>query len=137
MNIDKYKKDDGYYDEEGCFYGDAEEFLSTKILGFCGCGMPQESLKYVMGALQLIKERVDKDYKQIKAEEDAYYKSDGAKYFMWYFLDNKGFTEHGGSVPGWLTVDGKELLEDITEWLNSEPTPEVSDTTQADSSNQS
>lgn len=42
---------------------------------------------------------------------------------MWYWLDNKGYTEHGGSVPGWLTEEGWKLLEDLEE-LMAEAAPE-------------
>lgn len=38
MYIDKFKKEDGYYDYENhdCFYEDAETFLQSRVLGFVG-----------------------------------------------------------------------------------------------------
>ncbi len=55
MNIDKYKKPDGSYeDPEGCYHEDAESFLQTYVLGFCGCGCPEESLGHIRDVLQHI-----------------------------------------------------------------------------------
>jgi hypothetical protein len=30
-------------------------------------------------------------------------------------IDNKEFTEHGGSVPGWLSKTGKSLLHELND----------------------
>lgn len=123
MNIDKFKREDGYYDKDGCFYEDAESFLQIKVLGFCGCGDPDLSLKHTQIALRQVSnlkelvwekkqtwEEWDKENKKLLGEETGVY-------FMWYWLDTKGFTEHGGSVPGWLTESGYELLEDLDKYF--------------------
>lgn len=123
MNIDKFKREEGYYDEDGCFYEDAESFLQIKVLGFCGCGDPDLSLKHTQIALRQVSnlkelvwekkqtwEEWDKENKKLLGEETGVY-------FMWYWLDTKGFTEHGGSVPGWLTESGYELLEDLDKYF--------------------
>ena len=124
MFIDQYKKEDGfYYDEHGACYEDAEEFICTYILGFCGCGMPDSALEHVYKALQLVAIRHKMKYEEWADKCREVFANHGAEYFMWYYLDNKGFTEHGGSVPGWLTADGEELLSDLTElvkgWENT------------------
>ena len=121
MHIDKFKKEDGYYDEDNCFYENAENFISTGMLGFCGCGEPDEALSYVHKALQIVDDLSRLvhgkkiTYEQWEENNKDEFVNDGAMYFMWYFLDNKGLTEHGGSVPGWLTAKGKELLSDLIE----------------------
>lgn len=121
MYIDKFKKENGYYDQNECYYEDAESFISNGILGFCGCGMPDAALEYVRKALQIVddlKQLVWKKkitYEQWEERKKEVFVNDGAEYFMWYFLDNKKLTEHGGSVPGWLTKKGIELLADLTE----------------------
>ena len=33
-------------------------------------------------------------------------------------LDEKGLTEHGSCIPGWLTEKGKHLLDDLNEYFN-------------------
>jgi len=107
MHIDKYKQADGWYlDEEGVSYEDAGSFLGTKILDFCGCGNPDSALEYVRDVMQNIK---GKDFDSRKY--------DGKEYFVWYYLDNKELTDHGSSVPGWLTEKGEEFLEDLNEYL--------------------
>lgn len=106
MYIDKYKKEDGYYDENDCFWEDAESFLQGKIFGFCCCGNPLYSLKHIHAGLNQVarirsllwegkithKEWVEENKKALGSEN--------ATYFMWYFLYKEGLTEHGGSVPG-------------------------------------
>jgi len=34
-------------------------------------------------------------------------------YFMWYWFDKEELTEHGGSVPGWLTKKGLGMLNKL------------------------
>lgn len=123
MNIDKFKKEDGYYGENDCFYEDAKSFLQNKILGFCGCGDPDLSLKHTQTALRQVsnlKELVwenKQTWKEWDAENKKLLGGETGVYFMWYWLDNKELTEHGGSVPGWLTAEGYELLEDLDEYF--------------------
>lgn len=123
MNIDKFKKEGGYYDEDGVFHEDAESFLQTKILGFCGCGNPELSLKHTQTALRQVynlKELVwekKQTFKDWDAESEKLLGGEASAYFMWYWLDTKELTEHGGSVPGWLSTKGYELLEDLDEYF--------------------
>jgi hypothetical protein len=122
MFIDKFKMKDGSYNKDNCSYEYADQLLGN-MLGFCGCGNPDEALGYVREALQLIdnrKQLVWKDkmtYEQWAADVDKLFPVVGSDYFMWYFLDHKGFTEHGSSVPGWLTTKGEELLADLNELI--------------------
>jgi hypothetical protein len=125
MNIDKYKKEDGYYNEDGCFHQDEESFLQVAILGFCGCGDPQLSLKHVQKGLRQIKNlgelssvKFKQEFEEWEKENKKLLGGETGVYFMWYFLDREGFSEHGSSVPGWLTEKGKELLEDLDELFN-------------------
>lgn len=119
MHIDKFKTDSGYIDSSGCAYDDAESFIASAILGFCGCGDNLSALHYVRSALQLIQDLKTKvwaneiTYDTWRVSVSEVFNSTGAEYFMWYFLDDKQLTEHGGSVPGWLTKKGQELLSDL------------------------
>jgi len=123
MYIDKYKNSDGeYVDESGEVFGDAEAFL-VSALGFCHCGAPDLAIQYVRGALQLVADLKGKvwekemTYEQWSENVRSLFASEGAEYFMWYWLEQKAFTEHGGGVPGWLTPDGEEMLSDLNEFL--------------------
>lgn len=119
MHIDKFKREDGYFTEDNVHYEDAESLIQIEMLGFCGCGNPDDAAEYVRKVLQNIQDR-DKVSKGITFDDwwkqvNELFPINGSAYFMWYFLDSKGFTEHGNSVPGWLTEKGKQLLEDLTE----------------------
>lgn len=121
MFIDKYKKDDCWIDEAGCQYFDAESFIEMGLFNFCGCGQPDSTREYVRNSLQLVSDIKELVWEKKMSYEDwidkknELFKTDEAEFFMWYWLDHKGYIEHGGSVPGWLTEDGKEILSDLNE----------------------
>jgi len=119
MYIDKFKKDDGYYSQDGCFYGTAEDFIQGEILGFCGCGVPEENLRFIMRGLSHIdKERPDNDpgwYDEWVKEGIEIFGNDAVRFFFFYWADKEKLTAHGGSVPGWLADKGRELLSDLVE----------------------
>jgi len=130
MNIDKYKCEDfspeGYKDEKGCHWDDAEEFLQGSVLGFCCCGNPDGNLKYIASVMQHLLTMKDKMWENKMTYDE--WTADGEKigsrtalYFVYYFLDSKGFTEHGCSIPGWLEPDGLEFLEDVIELYDLDP----------------
>lgn len=84
---------------------------------FCGCGKPEDAVKHVHKALQLVSDRTELIIGDGSLSSEEWDKrntelfgSEGAMYFMWYWLENQELTEHGGSVPGWLTAKGEELL---------------------------
>lgn len=71
--------------------------------GYCICGRPEVFLFYLRNYLELVDEK-----------DGAVTKDVWAPY--WYFCDEKGFTEHGGSVLGaWITDRGKEMLKKLNE----------------------
>lgn len=116
MNLSSYKdpNGDGYL-YEGFWYQDAHSLILSGMLGFCGCGRPTDAAQHIRDVLSHVADRKGIDFN----DKAAYPKweaqgrkigSDGALYFAYYFLDDKGFLEHGGSVPGWLTPKGEELL---------------------------
>lgn len=122
--IEKLKKDDSIYypykDENGVSYESNTQYIQIEVLGFCGCGNPDSAMKYVRDALLLVSKKYEIGYSEWKLRVDKLFPILGSEYFMWYFLDNKGFTEHGGSVPGWITDKGEELLRDIAWCLENE-----------------
>ena len=124
MYIDKYKKDDGYYDEDDCYYETAKDFIQTKILGFCGCGRPEDNLEYIRDGLAHINAPRSKNmtheqhsewFKKWVKRGHEIFGNELSRYFFFYWCDKEGLTEHGSSIPGWLTPKGEELLEDLNE----------------------
>ncbi len=130
---DEYKTSDDSYNKEGSDYETLESLIQCGFLKFCGCGNPEDNLLYILGGLELLAERWpilglrDKMnheeweviYNSWFAKNDKYYSNEGAKYFFYYWLDTMSFTEHGGSVPGWLTDTGEELLQLLKEYKES------------------
>ena len=94
----------GYVDEDDCYYDGAVEFVQCCMLGFCGCGDPVSNLKYVLSMLELVARRG-------RGAETA------ADWFFYYWLDANGYTEHGSSLPGWLTPSGRDLIGVLREAL--------------------
>jgi hypothetical protein len=127
MHIDKYQQPDGSYKAlNGNVYEDALAFLHEGVLGYCGCGQPEESLGYLRDVLQhihnlkLLVHENKQTYEEWEEAGKALFATEGAEYFMYYRLDQTTLTEHGGSVPGWLTFTGLSLLEDLNEALTPE-----------------
>lgn len=137
MHIDKYKTEQGdYVFTDECHYDTAADLVQIGMLGFCGCGASEESLSYVRDGLAHINrlreespkqsnghEAWNKWWEQWQADGLALFGNDRARWFFYYWADQKGFTEHGGSVPGWLTDEGRELLSDLNEIINQDQQP--------------
>lgn len=121
--MDKYKKSDGTYEIDEITYDTIEDALMMGVFGFCGCGMPLYTLAYIRDELELIKRQTEwlMENHHITRDvpepmENNYKKKNlGRSYFIWYWFDKMGYTDHGGSVPGWLTDEGESLLECLKE----------------------
>ena len=121
-NIDQYKKEDGYYSEDNCYYETAVDFMQINQFGFCGCGDPEGNLEFIMKGLQHIDRDQPEDRSKFGQWFDKWVKegheifgNEESRYFFFYWADKEELTEHGGSVPGWLTEKGKRVLSDLTE----------------------
>lgn len=108
--------------------GDVPGAFASAVLDFCGCGSPEAALEWVARGLDLIQglRECGEDGRGWNAAYEAWEKrkrehfgSEGAEYFFWYWCDTNDLTEHGGSVPGWLSGRGYEVREDIHEALSS------------------
>lgn len=109
-------------DEEGQqAYELAIDLIQVNILGFCACGNPDDNVQFVYNTLAHVlklKERVwddtnEYDYDEWTKEGLELFGNSQVEYFMYYWLDKEDFTEHGGSVPGWLDEKGYQLMEII------------------------
>lgn len=121
LHIDRYKKNDEYVSDDGDVYEDAESFYQNEVFNFCACGRPDENLEYIRDGLAHIgKERPDgaigeEWVDRWIAEGLEIFGNQKSRYFFFYWADQVGLTEHGGSVPGWLTEFGEETLDDLNE----------------------
>ena len=90
--------------------------MQTHFFNFCGCGNPNSSLEFIRDILIIIKEHGAYSDELSKKLSD-----EGLLYFVLYYLDSKGLTEHGGSVGGsWITEKGEEIIQDINWCLENE-----------------
>lgn len=118
-----YRISDGVYEIDGIIYDTIEDALMMGVFGFCGCGMPLYTLAYIRDELENIErytEWVNENHhitKDIPSPMENNNKEEnlGRSYFIWYWFDKMGYTDHGGSVPGWLTDEGESLLECLKE----------------------
>lgn len=106
MHINKYLTPEGYQSQDGSIYSTPAEFIVGGILGFCICNNYKASLAYIYPILKLIDHQ---DYEQLNNR----FSSEGEKVTMYYLLAALGITEHATFLPGWLSKEGKELLEDL------------------------
>lgn len=95
------------------------------LMGFCVCGRPEDALlraRRIMRVVANLKDLVwtqdlngrHPAYEAWKKQVQELFHGDlGAEYLAWYWLDDKGLTEHGGGVPGWLTDKGERILRDL------------------------
>ena len=120
-----FKKTLSDYAVEGSSSEDATSLLQSQ-LGFCVCGAPEDSLRYILRGLELIEEG-SRDVAEDRAAHEAWLSAHfdrrmehfgtyGAEYFFYYWCDKADLSNHGGSVPGWLTDEGKNLLALLREW---------------------
>lgn len=91
-------------EHEGFGFGALDE--ANIMMGFCGCGIPEENVLYILECLEAINRNAAYD------EMPAICGSNKAYYFMLYWLSKEGLTEHGGGVGGsWLSEKGKNLMD--------------------------
>ena len=113
----------GEIDVEGHWIGNYANYIFTDVLGFCACGMPDEVTKFIRSVLRHVANLQDevwddsnpKTYSEWDADGETLFNNEIMKYFMFYWLDKEGLTEHGSSVPGWLTDKGREILAKLDE----------------------
>lgn len=86
------------------------DFLYT--IGFCGCGQPVSAFKLLRDTL-LYFDSSKKDSEWWKKLDEFLGSKERPGLACWwlYWIDHVGLTEHGGSVPGWLTAKGKEVMK--------------------------
>jgi hypothetical protein len=102
---------------------DEKESAILEMAAFCGCGCPEEAMRFVCSFLDIF----DPDNPDDRWLDDtfkalhSYFQNEGAAYFFYYWMDSRGFSEHGGSVPGWITEKGKRFHVMLREYLSEAP----------------
>jgi len=128
--FDQFLQPDGtYLMPDGSTHSSPQDLLAS-MLGFCGCGAPEQALIFTRDAIKLLvldlaalrdemPEQWDNDlwqtkYKPWHERVRKLFPTTGAEYFFLYWLDAGGLAEHGSNVSGcWLTDIGHALYEDL------------------------
>lgn len=108
-------------DYEGLCHNDDESVLQCGVLGCCGCGTPEDNLRYIAkGLAHFTEDGVRAEY--ITEWND--FSNEEATFFL-YMMDVLGVTEHGSSIYGsWLTEKGKALVKSLIKLgYMQDPTP--------------
>jgi hypothetical protein len=113
----------------GCCYESPEDAFHTGVLGFCGCGNPEQIVALFQAFLALLRSqwaetraddptRLDLTperqamYRRHREERDALFANDTLGLVVAYEADRVGLTEHGGAIGGeWLTDAGELWLD--------------------------
>lgn len=102
---------DGYTDSDGCWYDTAElwDAIWCGAFGFCGCGYICDQFDRLLKVLHLLDNK-DKRYEEQLRNITELSKRPDLHIYL-YILDDKDFSEHGGSIlVSWLTEKGVALL---------------------------
>lgn len=87
-------------------------FVIEQVFKWCGCSSPDEAYDQIHKILKLLKIRNDIEYEEYKEKLNEITGNYGNAMIIFYVLDEKGLTEHGGGVGGsWLYCKGEELFE--------------------------
>lgn len=106
---------------------DHNEYIIETIFGWCGCGNPAAAGQYILAVLRRVKVRSDYDnrgsFEKVTDDDKQLQPFKGALEIMWYIMYQVELTEHVGSVPGWLTDKGTEVLEILEAYFKDQEDP--------------
>lgn len=110
---------------DGVHYESLLDMVMIGVFGFCNCGRPTDVAKFIVDSLDLIEKRYSigengYENEDWRREAESLFGTTGQEYFMYYWLDSKGYTEHNGRVPGWTTAEGDEIVELLRKALAEE-----------------
>jgi hypothetical protein len=113
MLKDLRPEDDGFIDQDGCFWQTKSDYMNIGVLPSCGCGDPASIGKYVKEMLlKHVHQTGSKDY----SHNDRTSYDDLPVMFFLSWADSEGYIEHGSTIRcSWMTKKGDELLRDLTE----------------------
>ena len=106
-----------YVTPDGCHYDNDQEAQYFYTLGLCGCGNPDEVHEFLIDCAKCFDRGTlsGKDWGEATGVDgiltEVLNSPKVAAEFIAHFLDQRGLTEHGGSVYGsWLTEDGYDFI---------------------------
>lgn len=115
---------ESYVTPDGCHYDTPQEAQYFHMLGLCGCGRPDEVHAFLIECAKCFdrgsyglsnEERMRKWNEAGGVDGIATLVAKNPKVvaeFIAHFFDQRGLTEHGGSVYGsWLNADGYDFIE--------------------------
>jgi hypothetical protein len=84
-------------------------------LRFCGCGIQGPTLGVFRDVMQTMSDAVEQKTElswneAYEARKKLFADNTAWEYLVYYTLDAHDLTEHGGSVPGWLSAAGEHIL---------------------------
>lgn len=97
--------------------GEVYDFYCDE-LEWCLCGKPEEALGFLRDVLRAMRLKDDDKWAEAREAVDKLLPLDSPLGLCFrYWMDSRGWTEHGGAVYGaWLTDEGRRVLA----LLNSE-----------------
>jgi len=100
----RYHEINGEGYDASCFY--------SEVLGFCGCGDPEAAATFLVQVLRNI---------EATHHHGIEWLNEGLKYLVQYWIDDRGWTEHGVSIDYvWLTDDGKLAIRILEAFIKLE-----------------
>lgn len=107
------KQPDGsFVDENGTTWDCELDYLLTGVLGFCGCGSPEDVGEYVRA--MLLRHVKQTDSENFSCWERTSYEDMPTMFFL-YWADDNGYIEHGSTIRcSWMTPKGDSLLRDLS-----------------------
>ena len=115
-------KEDGNFliGPDGGSYLNEADYFYIREMEMCGCGRPESVHKMLNDILTANCDDHPNIIDHKKAIDVISKDLESAYEFIMHVLENKGMTEHGGSVYGsWITDKGKHMVEcghDHGEW---------------------
>ncbi len=117
-SLESYKDEEGVYvDQDGVSWKSAEDLLQGYFLGFCCCGIPEQSIELAANALKLLNEEREPYHEFSLKASRLFHGNEAVEWFVWYGLSKADLTEHGGCVPGWVSEKGKQFLHLYDQYL--------------------
>jgi hypothetical protein len=86
------------------FLGDYHWSYFDTGLGLCGCGDPETALALIRDALDAIETYDHERLRELLPHEPS-------RELIYHWFDDRGWTDHGSSVPGFLTDAGREAIK--------------------------
>ena len=115
MDEAKHDAPDGWVQFEGTDYETWQDAFWTGVLGFCGCGIPDQMVplfkEYLETTAATLESRKDLPYEKTPLRKLSVKLGDSLYMLIAYCCDRADLTTHGGGVgSAWIEPKGREWL---------------------------